>query len=88
MEGQRRQLNGRWVVEGRCCCWLGCCWTESHNFGWSWGVEGGGDGGDGVGWWSLIGGLDRPSKTVSPDKRRGSIRARTVCDIPDSLIEI
>lgn len=41
---------------------------ESRNFGWSWGVEGGDDGGDGVGWWSLIGGPDRPSETVSPEQ--------------------
>ncbi len=59
--GQRRQLNGRWVVEGRCCCWRDCCWRENHNFGWSWGLQGGVDGGDGVGWWSLWGpDLDRP----------------------------
>lgn len=41
VEGQRRQLNVRWVVEGHCCCWRGCCWRENHNFGWSLGVEAG-----------------------------------------------
>lgn len=31
-------------------------------------MEGGVGGGDGVCWWSLMRGPDRPSETVSPDK--------------------
>lgn len=46
--GGKRQPNERSVVEDRCCCWLGCCWTESRNFGVSWEGEGGVGGGDGV----------------------------------------
>lgn len=65
---QTRLLNGRWVVEGHCCCWRGCCWRENRNFGWNWEVEGGVDGGDGEGWWILMRGPDRPSETASPDE--------------------